>query len=29
VLWDRWHRNRGHAAVDEQIIHEALQDTRK
>ena len=26
VLWDRWHRNRGHAAVDEDIIHEAFQE---
>ncbi|MGI9610306.1 MAG: efflux RND transporter permease subunit, partial [Acidimicrobiia bacterium] len=26
VLWDRWHRNRGHAAVDEAVIHDALQE---
>jgi predicted RND superfamily exporter protein len=26
VLWDRWHRNRGEAAVDAAAIHDALQD---
>ncbi|MCP4247331.1 MAG: MMPL family transporter, partial [bacterium] len=26
VLWDRWHRNRGHAAVEEHVVHDALQD---
>ncbi len=28
VLWDRWHRSRGHAAVDEDVIHAALQDAQ-
>jgi hypothetical protein len=24
VLWDRWHRKRGHAAIDERAVREAM-----
>ena len=26
VLWDRWHRRRGDATLDESAVHAALQD---
>ena len=26
VLWDRWHRRRGHDPIDTAVLHEALQD---
>jgi predicted RND superfamily exporter protein len=26
VLWDRWHRRRGHDPIDISVLHEALQD---